>query len=186
MLPSRSEMQAVDLVQSGYDLFPLREAGILAYEGLRYFIPTDLVLTFSGRIEALEGLQPTGRCKLTTSYSPPEKETRPQSAWLESHRGRGSLLRRQDSNLAELVEAATSLKKFWTVFRRFSGKSVGPSEAVSAEDLRSVFEPRMNRESDIPESFDQRRYHLNETWAGSNPDTTEDRRQNSSLRRRSH
>ncbi|KIK60757.1 hypothetical protein GYMLUDRAFT_59196 [Collybiopsis luxurians FD-317 M1] len=125
-----------------------------------------------------------GRPRVSTDVpAPAENHSRAENAfsgqddsWLSSHRNRSKMLRRRDAYCAKLLQHARGSANFWKIFKEYTGSSAvaNDSGSLTAVDLCSVFEERMNPPNILPQSFDEAQYHINETLASVLPSCTRD------------
>ncbi|KAJ7081803.1 hypothetical protein B0H15DRAFT_786121, partial [Mycena belliarum] len=97
----------------------------------------------------------------------PERKNYP-----EKHRGRDRLGAIRDANRDKLLNAPSS-GLFWKEVKRLADPKPAPI-AVTAEDLREVFEKRLNPPARLPSAFDKIQHEINKTLAALIPETTED------------
>ncbi|KAK0183918.1 hypothetical protein F5146DRAFT_939180, partial [Armillaria mellea] len=91
-----------------------------------------------------------------------------------SHRGREKAREQQEKNRRDLLEAAeASNPRFWKILRKL-GDPVKPRPTVSAEELKGVFEQRINPPECLPPEFDEIQHRLNSMRTALIPDRTED------------
>ncbi|KAF9042826.1 hypothetical protein BDZ89DRAFT_1201536, partial [Hymenopellis radicata] len=102
---------------------------------------------------------------VTTAESAPPRKDYP-----EAHRGRDQLKFLQERNRQRVLDAS-SPAKFWKEIRRVGDPAPDPV-CVSAEQLRSTFESRLNPPPELPEQFNDVRHKLNQFLAEQLPKRT--------------
>jgi hypothetical protein len=90
----------------------------------------------------------------------------------ENHRGRDKLGTIKDMNRDKLINPP-SHAAFWKHLKRLADPRPAPI-AVTAEDLRVVFEGRLNPAPIMPSSFDQAQHKINQTLGSLIPEHTDD------------
>ncbi|KAF5378897.1 hypothetical protein D9615_006858 [Tricholomella constricta] len=90
----------------------------------------------------------------------------------EAHRGRNKLLAIKDFNRRQVMEAPNN-GVFWKIIKRLADPQ-RVQVSVSAHELKSVFEARLNPPPILPPSFDSNQYQLNRILANLIPPSTTD------------
>jgi hypothetical protein len=90
----------------------------------------------------------------------------------EKHRGRDKWGAMRDANREKLINPL-SHAAFWTDVGRLADPKPAPI-AVSAEDLRGIFEKRLNPAPVLPTAFDEVQHKISQTLASMIPDETVD------------
>ncbi|PPQ72667.1 hypothetical protein CVT25_007993, partial [Psilocybe cyanescens] len=94
-----------------------------------------------------------------------------------AHRGRAAMRKLMWRNLQKAVNLAAEPKEYWKFLKeKLNRKQRG--QAVSMQDLRNVFDARMNPPMDLPEHFDVEKFQLDKNWAANAPQANVDESHN--------
>ncbi|KAJ7712284.1 hypothetical protein B0H16DRAFT_1342702, partial [Mycena metata] len=104
------------------------------------------------------------------AVQPPEKPVR--ISFPLPHRGRDKLVMLRTANRKKIMEAP-SRAIFWTEIKRLADPKPAPI-SVTADELKSVFEKRLNPPEVLPPQFDSAQHKINKVLATLMPETTED------------
>ncbi|KAJ7737398.1 hypothetical protein B0H16DRAFT_1228379, partial [Mycena metata] len=88
------------------------------------------------------------------------------------HRGRDKLVAMRDANRKKVLEAP-SRAVFWKEIKRLADPKPAPI-SVTADELKEVFEKRLNPPEVLPPQFDSAQHKINKILSTSMPDQTED------------
>ncbi|KAJ7661612.1 hypothetical protein DFH06DRAFT_988413, partial [Mycena polygramma] len=89
------------------------------------------------------------------------------------HRGRDKLAAMRDANRKKVVEAP-SRAAFWKAIKQM-GDPKPAAISVTADELKDVFEKRLNPQPVLPPQFDSAQHKINKILAKALPDKTEDK-----------
>ncbi|KAJ7207230.1 hypothetical protein GGX14DRAFT_301864, partial [Mycena pura] len=90
----------------------------------------------------------------------------------DSHRSRLKVRKIQRDNLMKLLKAET-IREWWQIIRSFTDTKPRAPQ-VTVEQLRDVFQVRLNPPAVMPDHFDAYLKHLRDLMAGAIPDRTLD------------
>ncbi|GLB35658.1 hypothetical protein LshimejAT787_0212230 [Lyophyllum shimeji] len=102
----------------------------------------------------------------------PENSVPKRSAYPDSHRGRDKLMAIKEQNRKKVMEAP-NCGMFWREVKRLADPQPPPI-AVSAGELKSVFETRLNPPTSLPFTFDETQHKINKLLADLLPAETVD------------
>ncbi|KAJ7452726.1 hypothetical protein B0H11DRAFT_1611888, partial [Mycena galericulata] len=140
-----------------------------------------------GSMDVVEPAEPVSEAEAKVTSSLPEEApakvvpVKVTDADMEpdppSHRGRATERELQRKNLETLLNVASN-KEFWTLIRGWTDPKNRTAQ-VSAEELRGVFESRLNPPEVLPEDFNlderERHQHLADMLPPRTSDTTPQR-----------
>ncbi len=103
-----------------------------------------------------------------------QNRTHQREEYPAPHQGRHKARELQDKNRRDLLDTAEmSNTRFWKILRKL-GDPVKETASVSADDLKMVFEQRLNPPNFLPPDFDEIQHKLNSMRASMIPDRTQD------------
>ncbi|KAF5374013.1 hypothetical protein D9615_009920 [Tricholomella constricta] len=155
----------------------LREARNLAIKGASN-IPDAPLPNLQPALPVTTDMDPLEVPKVSSNVIRPPNTIDPEkvpkrTVFPEAHRGRNKLMAIKDLNRRQITEAPSS-GIFWKVVKRLADPQRIPI-SVSASDLKSVFEARLNPPLTLPKTFDQPQHKINRILASLLPTETLDR-----------
>ncbi|KAJ7631559.1 hypothetical protein DFH06DRAFT_912470, partial [Mycena polygramma] len=108
-----------------------------------------------------------------TSGPSQEISTKPvRSEFPLGHRGRDKLAAMRDANRKKVMDAPNRAV-FWKVIKKFADPRPAPI-SVTADELKEVFEKRLNPPVVVPPQFDSAQHKINSILSSVLPEKTED------------